>query len=219
MSISARQVSRQPLIVAKQLQKMDASPHFTIVHESPDNYETFYILLHPQGGHFANQKHVLELKTIYGNGEKYYFPFNPPNVRFLTQIYHTNISSSGSICLDILKEPKKWSPQYTIETVMISIIALMDDPNTSSPYSMEPSKHWTKCHKDYMLYESEHKGMAGIYLISAKEKIFAEYDRTADKYAAKNNLEQWAEYFPSLLDFGKIVVSEKKTVTTEVLSE
>ena len=219
MPISARQVSRQPLIVAKQLQKMEASPHFTIVPAAPDTYEVFYILLHPQGGHFANQKHVLELKTIYGSEEKYYFPFNPPNVRFLTQIYHTNISPVGSICLDILKEAKKWSPQYTIETVMISIIALMDDPNTSSPYNMEPSRHWTKCEKDYKLYESEHKGMAGIDLLNAKEKIFADYGRTADNYSTKNNLEQWAKYFPSLLDFEKIEVSEKKAAPAEVSSE
>jgi ubiquitin-protein ligase len=215
MPISARQVARQPLIVAKQLQKMESSPHFTIMPSAPDTYDVFYILLHPQGGHFANQKHVLELKTVYGSGDKYYFPFNPPNVRFLTQIYHTNISTSGSICLDILTESKKWSPQYTIETVMISIIALMDDPNTLSPYSMAPSKHWTKCDKYYKCYESEHKGMKGSELIEAKEKIFAEYVKASDKYATKNNLGKWAEYFPSILDFGKIEVSEKKTTPPE----
>jgi ubiquitin-protein ligase len=212
MPISARQISRQPIIVAKQLHKMDISPHFTIVNAVPDNYETFYILLHPQGGHFANQTHVLELKTVYGNGEKYYFPFNPPNVRFLTQIYHTNISSVGSICLDILKDSKKWSPQYTIETVMISIIALMDDPNTLSPYSMLPSKHWSKCTKEYNLYAKENKGMSGKQLLNAKEKIFADYNRTADKYTARNNLKQWAEYFPSLLDLGKIEITESKSM-------
>jgi ubiquitin-conjugating enzyme E2 N len=208
MSISARQVARQPLIVAKQLEKMSASPHFTIVHAFPDTYDVFYILLHPQGGHYAKQTHVLELKTIYGNGDKYYFPFNPPNIKFLTRIYHTNIATTGSICLDILMDASKWSPQYTIETVMISIIALLDDPNTSSPYNMVPSKHWTKCFKDYKLYEIEHKNLKGHDLLLAKSRIFADYDQASDKYALQNKLENWAQYFPSLLDFGKIEFSK-----------
>jgi hypothetical protein len=57
--------------------------------------------------------------------------------------------------------------------------------------------------------------MKGSELIEAKEKIFAEYVKASDKYATKNNLGKWAEYFPSILDFGKIEVSEKKTTPPE----
>jgi len=36
------------------------------------------------------------------------YPFSPPNVKFVTSIYHCNVSESGTLCLDILRN--KWSP-------------------------------------------------------------------------------------------------------------
>jgi ubiquitin-conjugating enzyme E2 T len=47
-------------------------------------------------------------------GERY--PHEPPNVRFVTPVYHPNIDSEGRICLNLLKMPPKgvWSPAYDI---------------------------------------------------------------------------------------------------------
>ncbi|EGD77345.1 ubiquitin-conjugating enzyme E2-25kD [Salpingoeca rosetta] len=60
------------------------------------------------------------------------YPFSPPKVKFLTRIWHPNVSSqTGAICLDILKD--QWAAAMTLRTVLLSLQALMaaaepDDP-------------------------------------------------------------------------------------------
>lgn len=79
----------------------------------------------PEGTVYAKGLFKLEIQVP----ERY--PFEPPNVKFVTPIYHPNIDNGGRICLDILNLPPKgaWAPSLNIATVLASIGLLLSEPN------------------------------------------------------------------------------------------
>ena len=66
------------------------------------------------------------------------YPFKPPTVKFLTPVWHPNIATSGGICVDVLKT--EWAPTMNVAKVLISINALLVDPNPDSPLNGEAAR-------------------------------------------------------------------------------
>lgn len=87
------------------------------------------------------------------------YPFKPPSFRFTPPIYHPNVYKDGKLCISILHpagdptsdEPdaETWSPVQTVETVLISIILLLEDPNISSPANVDAAVDYRKNQKAY----------------------------------------------------------------------
>lgn len=96
------------------------------------------------------------------------FPFAPPTFRFTPAIYHPNVYRDGRLCISILhqggdptsEEPdsETWTPAQTVESVLISIISLLEDPNVSSPANIDASVELRKnpnAYKKKVLQEVE----------------------------------------------------------------
>ena len=68
------------------------------------------------------------------------YPFKAPLVKFETPCFHPNVDGHGNICLDILKE--KWSAALSVRTVLLSIQALLAEPNNESPLNVAAARLW-----------------------------------------------------------------------------
>jgi ubiquitin-conjugating enzyme E2 R len=78
------------------------------------------------------------------------YPYQPPNFRFLIPIYHPNIYPDGKLCISILHTPgedltsgeqasERWSPLQGVESVLRSVLLLLDDPEINSPANVDAS--------------------------------------------------------------------------------
>ena len=99
------------------------------------------IILGPNNSPFTGGTFELEF-TFPKN-----YPFEPLTVKFMTKIFHPNISKYGTVCIDILKEAA-WSPAFSISKgilcyyiilyyfiVLMCILSLMTDPNPDDAFS------------------------------------------------------------------------------------
>jgi len=92
------------------------------------------------------QDHFFQLEIMLPDD----YPFEPPQVRFLTRFWHPNVNSkTGEICNDILKITGEgemtWSPGSDIVSVIMNIIGMLGGNfNFKSPLNTEAAKQSSK---------------------------------------------------------------------------
>lgn len=130
----------------------DYTPNLSAAPVNDDLYQWEAIILGPTETPYEGGIFKLNISILLD------YPFKPPIVTFKTKIYHPNINSEGSICLDILKTG--WSPALTISKILLSICSLLSDPNPNDPLVPEiaelfksnkevyiqTAKNWTAIH-------------------------------------------------------------------------
>ncbi|TKX20106.1 ubiquitin-conjugating enzyme-like protein [Elsinoe australis] len=76
------------------------------------------------------------------------YPFRPPEFRLTRPLTHPNVYPDGRLCISILHPPgedlmsgelasERWSPAQRVESVLISILSLLDDAEVSSPANVD----------------------------------------------------------------------------------
>jgi ubiquitin-protein ligase len=79
------------------------------------------------------------------------YPIEPPKVKF-NEIIHPNIHKTGEVCISILhqgrdvygyeKDYERWNPSHGVDSIMMSIISMLSEPNFESPANIDYSKMW-----------------------------------------------------------------------------
>jgi ubiquitin-conjugating enzyme E2 G1 len=89
------------------------------------------------------------------------FPDQPPKMRFTCPMFHPNIRSTGEVCISILHPPgadvfeyedrsERWNPVHTVESILISVISMLSDPNCESPENVEAARAYRTNKPEYM---------------------------------------------------------------------
>jgi len=80
------------------------------------------------------------------------YPNRPPELRFITDMYHPNIYNDGNVCISILHEgvdqygeesvSERWNPSHSVNTVLLSVVSMLGFPNFNSPANVDASREW-----------------------------------------------------------------------------
>ncbi|KAL3957355.1 hypothetical protein ACCO45_007933 [Purpureocillium lilacinum] len=89
------------------------------------------------------------------------YPYQPPTFRFLTRnIVHPNVYSDGNLCISILHRPgddeqsgelasERWNVLHGVESVLRSVLLLMDDPEINSAANVDASVLYRDSREEY----------------------------------------------------------------------
>ncbi|CAF3942985.1 unnamed protein product [Rotaria sp. Silwood1] len=118
----------------KLLTKPDASVKFILEkspfddeqdEECPQARDEYLIIgrVLPKSDIFKEGSYRIEMKLT----AKY--PMEPPEVRFLTPIYHPNIASDGKFCYQLLNNASKWKNGTTLVEAVQTVVKHVDNPD------------------------------------------------------------------------------------------
>ena len=82
------------------------------------------------------------------------YPFRPPRVKFVTPVYHCNVSVDGHICLDTLKDA--WSPALSISRALEAIRTLLINPKADDPLDAYKGQLYRDDKDTYMVEAARH---------------------------------------------------------------
>ena len=101
-------------------------------------------------------------------------------MRFLSRVWHPNVYENGDLCISILHPPvddprsgelasERWNPTQNVRTILLSVISLLNEPNTQSPANVDAS----------VMYRKWREGKDDKYKNVIREHVAASRDEAA----------------------------------------
>lgn len=124
----------------KQLAK-ETWTNISLINENIFNWSVVLIVLNPDSAYYGG---YFKCRMSFPHN----YPFSPPDFRFERPLWHPNVYPDGRLCISILHQPgedamsgesagERWSPVQRVESVLISVLSLLDDAEVSSPANVD----------------------------------------------------------------------------------
>jgi len=143
-------VEQSALLLQKQLAELKKRPieGFSAGLIDDDNiYRWEIVIIGPPDTHYEGG--LFKAHLIFPKD----YPLNPPTMTFVNDIWHPNVYKNGDVCISILHPPgddkygyeaasERWLPIHTVETIALSVMSMLADPNDKSPANIDAAKEW-----------------------------------------------------------------------------
>lgn len=115
--------------------------NISLVNENIFEWSVALIVLNPDSLYYGG---YFKAKMTFPSN----YPYQPPDFVFERPLWHPNVYPNGRLCVSILHQPgedlmsgemagERWSPVQRVESVLISILSLLDDAECSSPANVD----------------------------------------------------------------------------------
>lgn len=96
------------------------------------------------------------------------YPNEPPELKITSEFWHPNVYKDGKVCISILhasgadphgyeQAAERWLPIHTVESILLSVISMIQEPNIESPANVDAAKMYRD---DYEAYKKKCKQLA-----------------------------------------------------------
>lgn len=157
------------------------------------------------------------------------YPFSPPFIKFVSDIWHPNVYPNGTVCISILHPPtddevsgelpsERWNPTRTLRSVLLSVASMLNTPNISSPANVDAAvmyRNWVKNNDPAYLDRikdliEKNKGLADIDGVKIPQN--------QEEYCKKHNPQE-EDYLQDSLEFDLSLYSDDYDSDAECYSD
>lgn len=138
----------------KTIESSNTSEFFSVGLINDDIYRWEVVIFGPKDTPFESGMYRAELRFPIN------YPEEPPSFKFISPMWHPNIDKDGNVCISILHKSgnddfgyeqlnERWMPVRSAESVIMSIVCLLDSPNCESSANPDAGQQVRENREEY----------------------------------------------------------------------